>query len=189
MINTVINNNNKQKLSLDNILSDVYLLPKWEMIKSFSLMQKKFFIKTRTINVNLFRKFSSKNLLEKYSIRTTDGNNLANMTLKVYKDCVYIIDLDIESNMNFVQITEKLLQVSIEKALYNTTGKEVFINLTSGLLTKNRIKKILLSNDFIQEENQSSYEKDMFGETFSIKTDNNILWGKRIKQSPILINK
>lgn len=188
MINTIVNNN-KQKLSLDNILNDIYLLPKWEMIKSFALTQKKFFIKAKSVNVNLFRKFSSKNLLEKYSLRNEDGISYANMTLKVYKDCLYIIDLDIENNLNFAQITEKLLQVAIEKALYNTENKEVFINLPSGLISKNRLKKILLLNGFSQELNQTDYEKDMFGETFSMKIENNSSWVKTIKQMPILINK
>ncbi len=189
MINTVVSNNNKQKLSLDNILNDIYLLPKWEMIKSFSLTQKKFFIKSKSVNVNLFRKFSSKNLLEKYSLRNEDGISLADMTLKVYKDCLYIIDFDVESNLNFNQITERLLQVAIEKALYNTENKEVFINLTSGLISKNRLKKNLLLNGFSQELNQTEYEKEMFGETFFIKADNNSFWMKTIKQMPILINK
>lgn len=189
MINTILNNNTKQKLSIDNILNDIYLLPKWEMIKSFSLTQKRFFIKAKSISVDLYRKFSSKNLLEKYSLRTKDGISLANMTLKVYKDCLYIIDLDVETNLNFSQITERLLQVAIEKALYNTTNKEVFINITSGLLSKNKIKKDLLLNGFLQETNQTDYEKDMFGETYSIKIDNASDWIKRIKQMPILINK
>lgn len=189
MINTLVKNENKHKISVENLLNDIYLLPKWEMIKTFALTQKRFFVGLKSFNVNLFRKFSSKNLLEKYSIRTDDEKVLASMDLKVYKDSVYIINLDVESQVNFEQLLDKLLQVAVEKALYNTSEREVVINLTSGLIVRNRIKKVLINNEFKQEESQSSYEKEMFGETFSIRVDNNSVWMKKIKQMPILINK
>ena len=111
------------------------------------------------------------------------------MDLKIYKDSVYIINLDIESQTNFEQLTERLLQVAIEKALYNTTEKEVVMNLTAGLIVKNRIRKALLNNGFTSAENQSSYEKEMFGETFSIRVSEDSNWMRTIKQMPILINK
>lgn len=189
MLNTLVKENNKHNISIENLLNDVYLLPKWEMIKSFSLTEKRFFFRKKLVNVDLYRKFSSKNQLEKYSIRTEDEKVLANMDLKIYKDSVYIINLDIESQTNFEQLTEKLLQVAVEKALYNTTEKEVVINLTAGLIVKNRIRKILLNNEFIAEENQSSYEKEMFGETYTAKVTGDSSWIKRIKQMSILINK
>ena len=188
MLNTLVKEN-KQNISLENLLKDVYLLPKWEMIKSFALTEKKFFFRKRLLNIELYRKFSAKNQLEKYSIRTEDEKVLANMDLKIYKDSVYIINLDIESQTNFEQLAERMLQVAVEKALYNTTEKEVVMNLTAGLIVKNRIKKVLLNNGFVTEENQSNYEKEMFGETFSIKISAESDWNKKIKQMPILINK
>ena len=189
MLNTLVKENNKQNISIENLLKDVYLLPKWEMIKSFALTEKRFFFRKRLVNVDLYRKFSAKNQLEKYSIRTEDEKILANMDLKIYKDSVYIINLDIETQSNFEQLVKRMLQVAIEKALYNTTEKEVVINLTAGLIVKNRIRKTLLNNGFMTAENQSSYEKEMFGETFSIKISNESDWNKTIKEMPILINK
>lgn len=188
MLNTLVKEN-KQNISIENLLKDVYLLPRWEMIKSFALTEKKFFFRKRLLNIDLYRKFSAKNQLEKYSIRTEDERVLANMDLKIYKDSVYIINLDIESQTNFEQLVKHLLQVAIEKALYNTTEKEVVMNLTAGLIVKNRIRKVLLNNGFMAAENQSNYEKEMFGETFSIKISNESEWNKTIKQMPILINK
>jgi len=189
MINTIVKNDNKHKLSVENLLNDIYLLPKWEMIKSFSLTGKRFFFIKEILNVNIFRKFSSKHQIEKYCLKTQDDTMLAAMDLKVYKDSVYIINLNIYSSSNFEQLMESMLQVAVEKALYNTTEKEVVFNLTSGLITGSRIKKVLINNEFTQAENQSSYEKEMFGETFSIKAGNDSVWMKKIRQMPILINK
>ena len=189
MLNTLVKENNKQNISIENLLKDVYLLPKWEMIKSFALTEKRFFFRKKLVNIDLYRKFSAKNQLEKYSIRSEDERTLANMDLKIYKDSVYIINLDIESQTNFEQLAERLLQVAVEKALYNTTEKEVVMNLTAGLIVKNRIRKTLLNNGFMTAENQSSYEKEMFGETFSIRVSNDSDWMRIIKQMPILINK
>lgn len=189
MINTLVKNEKKQRVTVESILNDIYLLPKWEKIKSFSLLEKRFFFGIKSINVDIFRKFSSKNLLEKYSIRTEAGNVLASMDLKIYKDSVYIINLEIESQVCFEQLTEKMLQIAIEKALYNTTEKEVVINLTSGIITKKKVRKSLIASEFSAEENQTNYEIEMFGETFSIKAENNMFWTRKIKQMPILINK
>ena len=90
---------------------------------------------------------------------------------------------------NSEQLIEKMLQIAIEKALYNTSEKKVIFNLTSGLMLRNKIKKILIANEFQKEEEQSKYEEEMFGETFYYTVENNSSWMKRIKQMPILINK
>ena len=191
MINSLIKHENKtnNKLSVGNILNEVYLVPQWEKIKSFSISENVFFFYKRNLKLNLYRKFSFKNQLEKYSIRTEDEKVLALMDLKIYKDSVYIIDLNITSKLNFDKILEKIIQVSVEKALYNTTEKEIVINLTSGLVTKHKIKKFLLNNEFTVEENQSNYEKELFGETYTLKLANNSKWMKRIKQFNFLNNK
>ena len=191
MINSLIKHENKNnnRINVDNLLNDVFLLPKWEMIKSFSITEMNFLFKKSTLNLQLYRKFSSKNQLEKYSIRTEDDKVLASMDLRIYKDSVYIINIDMNSKMYFDKIAEKIIQVAVEKALYNTTEQEVVFNLQSGLLQNHRIKKFLCNNEFIVEEAQSEYEKELFGETLVLKLQNNSNWMKRIKQFPFLINK
>jgi hypothetical protein len=190
MINSLIKNDNKQnKVPVQNLLDDIYLLPQWEKIKSFNISAKGFLFRHINLKLNMFRKFSSKNLLEKYSVRTKDDNVLASMDLKIYKDSVYIINLNIDAKKYFEPIAKKMVQVAVEKALYNTTEKEVVINIDSGLLVNHRIKKFLANNEFLKEEAQSNYEKELFGETYSLKIKNNSVWMQRIKQISFLINK
>ncbi len=189
MINTVLKNEVKKKLSSKTVFNEVLFLPKWEKIYSFSIVENKFFFNKETINLELYRKFSSGNMLEKYSIRTEDGNTLANMDLKVYKDCVYIINLNINTSLNFNKIVEYMLQTAVEKALYNTTEKEVIINLSFGIFIGNKIKKILTSCGFLPSLDQNNLEKKMFGETFFVKINENSFWMKKIKEMSILINK
>lgn len=188
MINTLTRTSEKSKADLDNLISNIYLLPQWEKIKEFSLHRQCFFF-SKSYRVDLFRKFSSKNMLEKYSLRLSNDNVVGFMDLKVYKDSVYIISLDTDFNGSTEEIITKLVQVAVEKSLYNTTDKEVKINLSCSLIKQNRIKKVLLSLGFIQEEEQSKFEKDLFGEVFSLKAQESVFWQKQIKQMPILINK
>ena len=188
MLNTLIKNNNKSVKDLDTLFENVYLLPNWEKINQLSLQEKKWF-STKTYNVDIYRKFSIRNGLEKYSIKTNNETSLASMDLKIYKDNVYIIDIDFTSSALFEKLVLNLLQISAEKALYNTTDKEVKINLSMPLLKRGKMKQILINSDFEMQENQSKYEKEMFGETYSLNVENSIFWQKKIKQSPILINK
>ena len=187
MINSILKNDKKeQNLKLvENILNDVYLLPRWEKIKEIALLQRKFFFSYKSVQTSLFRKFSSKNYLEKYAIKDDNANILGNIDLRVYKDSVYIINLNIEQGVDFDQVINILLQVAVEKALYNTTDKQLKINLLFSLL----IRKILIAEDFTAEENQSSYEKNMFGETYVLNIDSSTFWQKKIKQMHFLINK
>lgn len=187
MINTLVKINEKSKVDLDNLISNIYLLPQWEMIKQFSLTRKHLFF-NKSYNVDLYRKFSSKNMLEKYSLRLSNDSDIASMDLKVYKDSVYIINLNVDINSSSEQVIEKLVQVAIEKALYNTTEKEVKFNLSCSLIKQNKMRKILLGLGFVAEEEQSQYEKELFGETFSINAQESS-WQRKIKQMPILINK
>lgn len=188
MINTLIKQKNKAKSAFENIFSDIYLLPNWEKIKEFSFEKKGFFLK-KSVKAQLYRKFSSKNMLEKYEMRINEEKEIAKLDLKVYKDCVYIINLDCDFNMAFNSVIETLLQVAIEKGLYNTTNKEIKINLSMPIIKRNILKRVLISNGFIAEENQSKYEIDMFGETYKIEAEKSIEWQKRIKRASILINK
>ena len=62
MINSLIKKESKQQnksnISVDSLLNDVYLLPKWEMIKSFNLTEITFLLKRKSVNYKLYRKFS-----------------------------------------------------------------------------------------------------------------------------------
>ena len=159
MINTLIKHNDKINNNLKHILDNIYLLPNWEKINSFTFSEKNFFL-----------------------------NKSTKIDLKVYKDSVYIINIDIET-LNFADnIIKKLVQISAEKALYNTSNKQVKINLSLPLFKKNKIKQILLNLGFVSEV-QSKYEKKMFGETLTLNVEKSVLLQKQIKQNPILINK
>lgn len=187
MINTLAKNNYKTKLSMENFPQEVFLLPKWEKIKSFSVIKNRFLFTKSVLKYDLYRRFSAKNSLEKYSVRLKDNKIIANMDLKIYKDCVYIINF---SNKNFEEeALEKLLQTAVEKALYNTEAKEVYFNLSLDYAKRNKLKKILINNEFEIVSNQSNYEKQMFGELFKLDASINKYWADKIKQMPILINK
>lgn len=188
MINTLVKHKNKANIAVNNILSDIYLLPNWEKIKEFSFTGRSFFNK-KSFKAQLYRKFSSKHMIEKYSMRTGEENEIAKMDLKVYKDCVYIINLDCDFKTSFNSVLETLIQVAVEKGLYNTENKEVKINLLMPVLKRNAVKRILIQNGFMPEGNQSKYEKEMFGETYFIKAEKSLDWKKRINHLPILINR
>lgn len=185
---TLIKPQAQKKINIEDLFDGVYLLPNWEKIKEFSLSKKSFF-RFNSFNVQLFRKFSSKNMVEKYSLRVDEEKVLASMDLKVYKDSVYIININAQTSNYYNQAIEKLLQVAVEKALYNTSEKEVKINLSGNLIEQKRMKNILENSGFVVEENQSKYEVDMFGQTYSLKVENSSEWKNSIKQMPILINK
>ncbi len=192
MINTTtkININEKLNKSIDKFINESGFLPnKWEKIKEIQIQKRNIFFKFLTIDTVLWRKFSFKNSLEKYSLKNKNGKILGNLDIKIYKDNVYIINLDIKSIADFNEVFIKLVQIAVEKSIYNTTDKEVKFNLSMPLLLKNKTKKLLLINDFIIEENQSKYEKEIFGEIFILKANSSFLWLKKIKQMPILINK
>lgn len=186
MVNTLVKNN-KIKYTAEKITDEVFLLPRWEKIKSFPILRNMMFLGNNTVKINLYRKFSAKNGLEKYCLKFDDGRVIANMDLKIYKDCVYIINLDIKDMSE--QSIGKLIQTAVEKALYNTTDKKVYINIQKDFFKKSKIKKILLNNEFALEKNQSKYEKDMFGETLILDVENSEYWTKKVQQNPILINK
>ncbi|MBQ3641096.1 hypothetical protein II906_04110 [bacterium] len=188
MINsTLIKTDNKTKADLEFLLNSIYLLPQWEKIKEF-VLQKKSFWNEKSMKVDLYRKFSSKNMIEKYSVRTENDKSVATMDLKVYKDSVYIISIDIDEVLFVSEILEKLIQTSIEKALFNTTDKEVKINVSFPLIKQHKIRHLLEDFGFAPEENQSKYEIEMFGETYFIRADKSDFWAQKIKENQILIN-
>ena len=191
MVNTLLEKEEKSKnlLYIESILNDGFLFPKWEKIKNIVLFQKRFFMPARTIKANLLRKFSSKNNIEKYCIKDNDDNRLASIDLRVYKDCVYIINMHVQENNLFAETLNILFQTAAEKALYNTTDKKLKVNLSFSSSLNNKIKKIILGEDFISEKEQSGYEKEIFGETFTLDVSASGFWQKKIKQMHILINK
>lgn len=188
MINTISKVEKTSKFDLDNLLDSIYLLPQWEKIKEFSLQRKRLF-GHKSFNVSLYRKFSSRNMLEKYSLRLNDDTVVGSMDLKVYKDSVYIINIDAATSASFEQVVTKLTQVAVEKTLYNTTDKELKISLSLPLIKQNKLKRILLSLGFSSEQEQSNYEKELFGETFVLNVEESAFWQKQIKLKSILIDK
>ncbi len=189
MINTIEIKNNKNKFLVENLKENMYLLPKWEKISTLSVFQNTMFFGKKKFSVNLMRKFSSKNMLEKYMVKSQEGEILANMDLRIYKDCVFVINFNFKNIFNIENIIMNLIQTAIEKALYNTSEQEVKISLTFPLNIRKKLKKLLLSNEFTIDENQSQYEKEMFGEMLYYKVKPFSTWKLRIKQNPILINK
>ena len=151
MINTILKTDKKNSdlLSIESMLDGVYLLPKWEKIKNIVLFKKRFLMPVQLINSQLFRKFSSKNNIEKYCLKDNNNNVLASVDLRVYKDCVYIINLNVSANSVFSGALNIMLQTAVEKALYNTTNKKLNINLEFSSSVNNKIKKILLKEDFL----------------------------------------
>ena len=179
----------KVNIKINEILSDSSFFPQWENIKEISVSKRKLFFNVQNLTIDLWTKFSFKNSIEKYSLKTKAGKVLADFDLKVYKDSVYIINLDMKTFSYFNQVMKLLLQVAAEKALYNTTEKLVNINLFMPVIFKNKSKKLLESLGFTSEPEQSNYEKEIFGETYYLKVLESLAWQKRIKQMPILINK
>lgn len=190
MINTLLKSEKKQNtLSLESLLNDIYLLPKWEKIKEVMIAEKKFLFSSKLVRASIFRKFSAKNNVEKYQLKNDCDKTIGSIDLRVYKDSVYIINMSVESGCDFMAAANILFQIAVEKAIYNTTNKEVIINLSFPLLLRNKIRKLIISEDFETEKEQSNYEKNIFGETFSLKAESSLFWQKKIKQLHILINK
>lgn len=190
MVNSAAINGNKQNQVLGNIANDIYFLPNWEVVNSFTIKENKFFFFNKLINVNLLRKFVLKSTLEKYSIRTTDNKTLANMDIKLYKDCVYIVSLETDINGKSDSALEKLIHTAIKKAISDTTEKEVLINISPKQKHKRKIKKILTNNGFQIEENQSDYEKNMFGEIYKLYLSTDCcIENKKEEEQQVLLNR
>ncbi len=189
MINTISKTDKKDQSSLilENLLNESFLFSKWEKIKDIIVERKSLFSR-KQLSIGLFRKFSTKNNVEKYVLKDDKGNIAAGMDLRVYKDSVYIININAGVNSDFEQIFYPLFQIAAEKTLYNTTDKILKINLSFPIALKNKIKKFITNKDFCKEEYQSKYEQEMFGETYSMNIELSSFWQKRIKNSPILIN-
>lgn len=189
MTNTILKSEKKNTnlLSLENLMDGIYLLPKWEKIKKVTLSKKRFLFSQKNIEISLFRKFSAKHNIEKYSLRDKEENIIANLDLKVYKDCVYVININVFENSLFNEAMDILIQTAAEKALYNTTDKKLNINLSFSSNINNKIKKIISNQDFMLEPNQSNYEKNIFGETYSLEVEKSSVWKSKMKKMPILI--
>lgn len=190
MTNTITKNDKQEYnlLSLESLLNDVYLLPQWEKIKEVSLAKRKLFSSGKSIQVGLYRKFSSKHNIEKYCLKDSEENLIANIDLRVYKDCVYIINLNVFEQDLFGEALNILLQTAAEKALFNTTEKKLNLNLSFSPILNSKIKKIIVNEDFSVKEDQRNYEKTMFGETWILDVEKSIFWQKKLKQMQILIN-
>ena len=188
MTNTItkIENNTKQNFEL--LFNDIYLFPNWEKVGECALTKKRLF-SSKTVELQLYRKFSPKNVIEKYSLRINDSQAVAFMDLKVYKDCVYVINLDSDSHSLFQDAIINLMQIAIEKAVLDTTHKEVRMNLSYPLMKKNKIKRVLKRIGFVEEKEQNQYEKEIFGETMFLKAEISTLWNSNTRQRSFFINK
>ena len=188
MTNTITRIENNTKPNLELLFNDIYLFPNWEKIGDCALTKRRFFGQ-KTVNLQLYRKFSSKNVIEKYSLRINDSQTVAFMDVKVYKDCVYVINLDSDSHSLFKDALINLMQIAIEKAVLDTTNKEVRINLSYPFVKKNKIKRVLKGIGFVEEKDQNQYEKEIFGETLFLKAEISTLWTSNSKQRSFIINK
>ncbi len=178
--------NDKSVISIEQLFQDTCGISKWEKIRNFSVSMHTFFFQDKTIDIALYRRFSNKNYLEKYFLKDTNGKILAKMDLKTYKDCVYIISIEVFSRRFYEQILLLILQAAVERSMYNTTQKEVNINIPKSLFKNRKLKKFIIENSFIQINSQSNYEKQLFGEAFRLKILNSDLWLNKIKYFQLL---
>jgi len=189
MINAILKSEEKSIKAVEEILQNGCCLSRWEKIKTISICERKFIFTNKIIDVDLYRKFSVKNGVEKYALKSQDDKVLAVMDLKIYKDSVYIINLQVPVQNNYEKFMQLIIQTAVEKSMYNTTNKEVYINLTDSFFTRNKTKKIITSCGFTALNNQSDYEKNLFGEAFMLKTADSVFWQERIKKLQMLIDK
>jgi len=169
MISLSVKAENKINGHNAEILESIANVPAWEMIKEFVIKKNHFYFFQKPLKVQLFKKFSEKLMLDKYLIRSCEGRTLANMDLRIYKDSVYIISLEINAGENAPEAAEVLLRTAIERSA-DTSLNEVFINVAQEQKHKGGLKKMLVKNGFVQEKNQSSCEQKIFGEIFKLCT-------------------
>ncbi len=189
MFNSTAINRSNFNQTIGNIVNDIYFSPGWEKISSFVISEKNFFFFSKSYNVDLLRKFALKRMLEKYIIRTFDSKVIAEMDLKLYKDCIYIVNLEINIKKNAAAAIEKFLKISFEKALNETTEKKVLVNILPKQKYRSIIKKLLIKNGFEIEANQSEYEKQMFGEIYGINIKTQLYRPLPVKAEPVLLKR
>lgn len=189
MINTIEKNDDKSSISIDKLFQDICSLSRWEVIRTFPIGRHSFFFPAKVYNVNLFRRFSAKNNVEKYMLKDSNEKEVALMDLKIYKDSVYIINFQIMQDKSYDKFALLMLQIAAEKSLYNTTEKEVHINIPSAFFAGLKLRKLITNNCFVSLLNQSDYEKRLFGEAFKLNVENSKQWLEKIEQLPILLNK
>lgn len=189
MINTIEKNEEKSSISIDKLFQDICSLSRWEVIRTFPVGKRSCFFPAKVYNVNLFRRFSAKNNVEKYMLKDSNEKEVALMDLKIYKDSVYIINFQIKQDKSYDKFVLLMLQIAAEKALYNTTEKELHINLPVAFFAGLKLRKLITNNGFVSVLNQSDYEKRLFGEAFKLNVGNSTIWNDRIEHLPILLNK
>lgn len=169
MLNAPVKTENKLKLSDKKLISGLYVLPKQEKIKTFYFSRNHLFLFGKPEILDLYKRFSLKNRLEKYSIKDSCGKLIAEMSLKTYKDSVYIIDFNFLSFKKFNQSVNILVEVAKDRAISDTSEKEVRLNLGFSQNLNSRLKKFMFGKGFTSVEAQSNYEKEMFGEQLVFK--------------------
>lgn len=166
MINSAAINEKADANSLRRAAENLYRLPSWEIADTFTISDKKFFFCTKKHRVNLLKNFSERNMLEKYSIRTIEGRILAEMDLRIYKDSIYIISLEINKNEKSKEALRSLIKTALNRASDDGADKDVFISIMPEQNCRSIVIKQLAACGFSLDETQSSCEKRMFGDMY-----------------------
>ena len=160
-------------------------IPLYDFVNVVTIQKKKFFFRSVPQTYNIYKRSSVNHLLEKYKIGFNQDNPVASFLLKIYKDSVYIVDLKINSDVDFGRMLEKIVQIASERALELTTRKEVKVNVASSLFFGKL--DCYRACDFESEEQQTEFEKKSLGEALVLKVVKSAKLMKRIKKNPILI--
>lgn len=159
-------------------------VPLYDFVNVITIQKRKFLFRSVPQTYNIYKRSSVNHLLEKYKIGFNQDNPVTTFWLKIYKDSVYIVDLKINSDVDFTQMLENIVQIASERALEMTTRKEVRVNVAPSLFSKvDRYKAC----DFESEEEQTEFEKKSLGEALILKVLKSNKFMKRIKKNPILI--
>jgi|GEM_PF-5485274 len=166
MINLAAINEKTNTNFLRRAAENLYRLPSWEIADTFTISDKKFFFCRKKHRVNLLKNFSERNMLEKYSIRTIEGRTLADMDLRIYKDSIYIISLEMNNNEKSKEALNALIKTALKRAFDGGADKDVFISIMPEQHCRNALIKQLINIGFAPDESQNSCEKRMFGDMY-----------------------
>ena len=88
------------------------------------------------------------------------------MDLRIYKDSIYIISLELNKNEKSKGALDALIKTALNRASEGGADKEVFISIMPEQRCRNKIIKQLTYCGFSPDDNQSSCEKRMFGDMY-----------------------
>ena len=141
-----------------------------EIADEFFITKNKYLFFKQKQYVSLLKTFNERMQMEKYLLRTAEGRIIAGMDLKIYKDSVYIVHL--ETNSSYAPcILKEFIHAAVKTAKNSAGAKDVIISIPLKYKYRNILKKILLKNDFLPEEEQGNCEKKLFGETYKLDSE------------------